>query len=255
MTIPISDDFKWSFSKLSLYETCPRAFWLQYLQKPPLPQQQNAFAEFGTLCHSLLEEYAKGELTADQLTDEYVKRYPNVVVHNFPPYPKGYDEKTFDQGLAYFESFDGFGDDFEVVSTEQKFTLKIGGYTFVGIADLVLKNKTTGTFITIDHKTKSESSMKKEIGTYRKQLYLYAENVFRKYGQYPSELEFNMIKSQQPIIEAFDPEIHRQTLEWAENLIDEINFEEDWNAKPNPYFCRNICGVLNYCEEGMECCK
>lgn len=255
MTIPISNNFRWSFTKLSLFETCPRAFMLQYLQDPPLPQQQNAFAEFGILCHSLLEEFAKGELPLEQLTAEYQKRYPDVVVHNFPPYPKGYAEKTYEQGLTYFENFAGFEDDFEVVSTEQKFLLKIGPYDFVGIADLVLRNKKTGELIVVDHKTKSESSMKNEIGTYRKQLYLYAQHVKEEYGQYPSEIQFNMIKSMNPIVEKFDEEKLKETLAWTEDSIDEILFEDDFPAKPDRYFCANICGVLNYCEEGQECCK
>lgn len=255
MNIPIPDKFDWSFSKLSTFETCPRAFQLQYLQDPPLPKQQNAWAEYGILCHIILEKFAKGELPVNQLTAEYKERYPDVVVHNFPPYPKGYAEKAFQQGIDYFESFSGFGDQYEVVSTEEYFHLNIGPYSFVGISDLVLRDKSTGELVVVDHKTKSESSMKNEIDLYKKQLYIYAEHVKNKYGQYPSQIQFNMIKSNQPIVEKFSIEKHEETLQWVEDTIDYIFFEQDWIAKPNQYYCRYICPVFQHCEAGMKACQ
>lgn len=255
MNIPIPEKFDWSFSKLSTFETCPRAFQLQYLQDPPLPKQQNAWAEYGILCHAILEEFAKGELPVNQLTAEYKERYPDVVVHNFPPYPKGYAEKAFQQGIDYFESFSGFGDQYEVVSTEEYFRLNIGPYSFVGISDLVLRDKNTGGLVVVDHKTKSESSMKNEIDLYKKQLYIYAEHVKNKYGQYPSQIQFNMIKSNQPIVENFSSKEHEETLQWVEDTIDYIFFEQDWIAKPNQYYCRYICPVFQHCEAGMKACQ
>lgn len=253
--IPITDNFTWSFSKLSSYDTCPYSFALQYLQDPPLPKQQNAWAEYGILCHSLLEEFAKGELPADKLTAEFIERYPDSVVHEFPPYPKGYAEKTYKQGIDYFNRFTGFGDQYDIVSTEEFFKIHIGPYPFVGISDLVLSDRNTGELVVIDHKTKSESSMKQEINLYRKQLYIYAEHVFRKYGKYPKEIRFNMIKSDQPIIEPFSLNNHLETLRWAESTIDNIIFEDEWPAHPNNYYCRYICPVFQNCEYGMEACK
>jgi len=255
MIKPIGNDFEWSFSKLSTFETCPYSFFLQYMQDPPLPKQQNAWAEYGILCHSLLEEYAKGELPANCLTAEYKKRYGDVVVHNFPPFPKGYAEKAFQQGVDYFDRFTGFGEQYEVVSTEEKFRINIGAYPFVGISDLVLRNKETGNLVVIDHKTKSESSMKNELELYKKQLYVYAEHVKRKYGKPPVSIQFNMIKGDQPITESFSEEKLQETLQWAEDTIDTIIMEEDWEAKPNNYYCRYICPMFNYCEPGMKLCE
>ena len=39
----------WSFSKLSCFDECPYCFYLQYMQDPPLPQQGNAWSDYGTL--------------------------------------------------------------------------------------------------------------------------------------------------------------------------------------------------------------
>lgn len=254
MTGVIDADFRWSFSKLSAYETCPLGFWLQYLQDPPLPQQQNAWAEYGILCHSLLEEFAKGELPAELLSAEYDARYDSVVQHQFPPFPKGYAEKTYKQGLAYFDSFTGFGEQYKVVSTEERFEIRIGPYIFVGVSDLVLKDKEDGKLIVIDHKTKSASSMKNEVETYKKQLYIYAEHVRQKYGEYPKTLMFNMIKSDQPIVESFNLDKHNETLRWVEETIDDILLESAWISKPNNFYCRYICSMFGDCEDGQRAC-
>ena len=204
----------------------------------------------------MLEEYGKGMLSADSLTAEYEARYSSSVVHSFPPTKKGdYAQKTYQQGLDYFAAFQGFGDQYEVVSTEDKFLLNIAGHNFVGVSDLILKEKDTGRLIVIDHKTKSESSMKNEIGTYRKQLYIYAEHVRQKYGRFPDEIRFNMIKPQNWIIEPFSEERHKETLQLVEDMIDVISIECEWREQPNYYFCRYICPMLQYCDEGQKFCR
>lgn len=251
----IDQNFKWSFSKLSTYNTCPFSFWLQYMQDPPLDKQQNAWAEFGNLCHELLEQYGKGELTLEQLPVEYEKRYSGTVVHNFPPTPKDYAEKAYRQGLEYFQNFKGFGDRYEIVSTEEKFQIKVGNYDFVGISDLVLRDKETGELIVIDHKTKSPSSMKKDLSVYRNQLHVYAEHVHQKYGRYPESTQFNMIKSQDSISEPFRLDIHSDSLRWIEDTIDLIHMEEDWEPNPDYYYCRWICPMLQHCQAGMDICQ
>ena len=178
------------------------------------------------------------------------------VAHSFPPTKVGdYGQKTFQQGIDYFSSFTGFGDQYDIVSTEDKFLLNIAGHNFVGISDLILKDRETGKMIVIDHKTKSPSSMKNEIGLYRKQLYIYAEHVKQKYGIYPDEIRFNMIKSRSWIIEPFSLTRHRETLQWVEDMIDVISIEEEWLEQPNYYFCRYICPMLQHCDEGQKFCR
>ena len=51
----------------------------------------------------------------------------------------------------------------EILSVEERFELDIRGNPFVGIADLVLRDKRDGGIIVIDHKSKSMQSMKKEL--------------------------------------------------------------------------------------------
>ena len=231
------------------------------MQDPPLPDEANAWSEFGTLCHTLLEEYSTGKLSELQLAEEYEKRYYDAVIHYFPPFPKGYADKTYQQGLDYFRSFDGFGDQYEIVSAEEKFETTLGPYPVIGISDLVLQNKETGGLIVVDHKTKSPSSMKRDYPLYRNQLYIYAAHVNDKYGQWPEALMFNMLKDPSTSIrEEFDPIQMGTTINWVEESIDNIYMEDYWPAtKANEiakggsdYFCQWICPVFQYCQEAQD---
>ena len=94
-----------------------------------------------------------------ELADAYEAEYDEAVKHYFPPFPKGLAGRYYDGGLQYFRSFDGFGDDMEILSVEDKFELDIRGNRFVGIADLVLRDNNTGGITVIDHKSKSMNSM------------------------------------------------------------------------------------------------
>ena len=75
-----------------------------------------------------------------ELADAYEAEYDEAVKHYFPPFPKGLAGRYYDEGLQYFRSFDGFGDDMEILSVEDKFELDIRDNRFVGIADLVLRD-------------------------------------------------------------------------------------------------------------------
>lgn len=230
---------------MSAFDQCPMSFKLQYIDK--VAQEDNAFAEYGTLCHTLLEEYAKGELSKEQLVQEYEKRYYTAVVHNFPPYPKGYAQRAYNEAYQYFQGFNGFGNEFEILSIEEKFETRIGGYLFSGIADLVLKDVQTGAIKVIDHKTKSVASMKKEFDQYRKQLYTYARYVYEKFGVYPESMAFNMIKTGEMIEIPFIKSEYDETMEWIVQTIESAILEFEWNVSSSPFFCQFICGVRKHC--------
>lgn len=102
-------------------------FKLTYLDNAE--QQGNGFADFGTLCHELLEGWAKGDIPIFALAEEYENRFDSVVTSPFPPFPKGLPQKYYEQGLEYFDLFDGFGEDYEILEVEDKFVIDIEGYT------------------------------------------------------------------------------------------------------------------------------
>lgn len=220
-------------------------FKLCYIDR--IKDDGNAFSDYGTFCHSLLEGWAKEEIPDFLLSELYQENYEQAVTHSFPPFPKGMPQKYFDAGLAYFESFQGFGDEWEVVSAEERFEIDVGGYPFVGVSDLVLRHKDTGALWVIDHKSKSASSMAKELNTYRRQLYTYAAHVKKKYGVYPAKLSFNMFKEGTFIDEEFDMDMFNDTMNWIVETIESILFETDWKVSTSSYFCRFVCPCLDAC--------
>lgn len=238
-------NFKFSFSSISAFSQCPMLFYLQYIQK--VPQIENSFAQYGSFCHSLLEAYSKNKIPDFALAEEYEKNYDANVTTAWPPFPKGMPQKYYEQGLQYFESFSGWGDNYEILSVEEKFQLDIGGYPFVGLADLVLRDKNTGDITVIDHKSKSSSTMAKDLPTYRRQLYIYAAYVKEKFGVYPKYLKFNLFRENDWVTEEFDLQQFEDTMKWVVETIEAILFETDWKVSSSSYFCRFVCSALMSC--------
>lgn len=158
-------------------------------------------------------------------------------------------QKYYDAGLDYFQNFNGFGN-VEILSVEERFELDIKGYKFVGLADLVIRDKNTGEIIVIDHKSKSANQMKKDLLTYRRQLYTYAAYVKQRFGVFPSRLQFNMFKEGTVIDEVFDQSVFEETMDWIVETIESILYESDWKVSTSPFFCRFVCSVFNGCPAG-----
>ena len=222
------------------------AYKLQYIDRKP--SDGNFFSDYGSFGHELLERWAKGELQAIALASEYDDLYNLSVTHDPPPFPKGMSQRYYEAGAKYFEKFSGFGENWEILAAEEKFSIEIRGHSFLGIADLVLRDKETGKITVIDHKSKSKSSMEKEIDTYRHQLYIYALFVKQKYGVYPEKIVFNMFKEGYLIEEVFDSAELEKTEAWIDDTITQIQSDTSFEASPNDYFCRFLCGVSEFCD-------
>lgn len=206
----------------------------------------NAFSDYGTFAHQLLDRWAKGELEPWQLQIEWEAGYEAAVTHDFPPFMKGYREKARVMCSEYFGKFDGFPG-YDIVSSERRFTVPIGPYEFEGIADLVLKSKEDGSLMVVDHKTKSPDSMRKELPKFRNQLYIYAAHVKHEYGEYPKTLAFNMLKTGELITEQFTEEQMKRTEEWAITTVDNICMDVEYIYQQDDFHCRFLCDVRAQC--------
>ena len=262
----LKDDHQFSYSQLSSFSDCPFGYYLKHIEGQP--EQSNGFAEQGSLIHDLIDKWAKKDLKKEQLVAEYQRRYPDEVVTSFPRMltSKGYAEKTYQQGLDYFENFDEFPG-FEIVSAEEKFEmpLKLTDGTerpFIAFVDLVLRNEFTGGLVVCDHKSKSLSTFKKEKEKMYKQQYLYAYFVYQKYKEYPEELMFNLFKEGNVTdSRPFSMEEYEKTLEWATDAIHKIESYDilDWMeckkqktpGKPD-MFCEYICSCRAACPNSVR---
>lgn len=248
-----------SFSQLQSFSECPYAFYLQKIERNP-DMVQNAFASQGTLIHDLLDQWAKGMLTKDQLPDEYAKRYPVEVVESWPRMlaAKGYAEKAFNIGLEYFKNFDEFKG-YKIIATEERFKIEIEGRQFVGIMDMIVEDEQTGELVLVDHKSKSLSSFKKAEDEMYRQQYLYSKYVMEKYGKYPNRLMFNLFKENgEKMQRRFSEQEYLNTLMWANEQMTKMEENDfvDWLAtkevqegKPD-FFCTELCSCRKICPNG-----
>lgn len=256
----IDKSHRYSYTQLESVSECPYMFYLERIEDNKSSLVGNSFAAQGTLIHDLIDKWAKGLLKKEELPAEYERRYPNEVANNWPRMlaAKGYAEKTYKQGLEYFENFDGF-EGFEIVASEQKFLTEIEGRPFAGIIDMVLKDEATGMYVILDHKSKSLSAFRKaEDKMYRQQL-VYSKYFLEKYGRFPDLLMFNLFKEGGMLMSReFDKTQYDDTMNWAVEQIKKIESFEllDWfetkegsGDKPD-FFCQNICSCRKICPNG-----
>lgn len=254
----LKDNHIYSFSQLTNFYNCPYAFYLDKVEHES--QVSNIFAEQGTLIHDLIDQWAKGQIEAEDLADEYCKRYPNEVITSAPKMLAriGYEDKAFNLGLDYFKNFDCFAG-FEIVDTEKKFRTDIEGRPFVGVVDMVCKDQKTGEWIILDHKSKSLKAFKDAEDEMYKQQYMYSKFFFEKYGFFPDRLVFNLfkeggLKQERP----FKIEEYNETLKWATECIEKIESFDAMDfiteckekTKKECFFCENLCGVREHCPNG-----
>ena len=257
----LPDKHVYSYSQLSSFDECVYNFYLQKIEGLE-KEASNAFAEKGSLIHDLLDQWAKKVLTKEEMIEEYERRYSDEVVSAWPRMlsSKGYAAKAYEQGLHFLENFDEF-EGFEVLSAEEKFKLDLplaDGTTkpFIGIIDMLLKEKKSGDLIICDHKSKSMTSFKKEENKMYRQQLLYATYVNEKYGQFPQRLMFHLFNESGVKMERlFSLADYRETIQWATDQIKKIESYTvvDWLSckERADFFCWELCGSRKQCPNGV----
>ncbi len=241
-----------SFSQLTTAQECPYQYYL--LKIAGVEPEENAFAQAGTLAHQLLAGWAKGEIPIKELPVQWIQRFSRSVTAEFPYYlaSKGYASKLFDSVLTYFEHFDGFSG-FEIIGAEQEFQSSVAGEHFVGIIDLILRNKSTGGLMLVDHKSCSLSTFRKNKEQMYRQLLLYSKFCADEYGVFPETLRFNLFKENLYDEHPFDREDYVAARLWAEGIIKEMKEKDvtDWfETKPEYFKCVNLCNCRGECAFG-----
>lgn len=243
----VLDSMRWSYSSANAFTTCPRMFYLTYLEgHDRLP---NAFAEWGSFGHEILEKYYKGKLQMFDLSQYYEDNYRENVVTSFPPSRgNAMEDNYYKAGLSYFESFEDPYCKDEILGVEQKFKKEIGGSSFVGIIDLIVKDHESGNIFIVDHKSKGKFKSQEELHNYLRQLYLYSLYVKDTYGAEPSKLVFNMFRAGNTEEIPFSKEEQVAAEDWLKTTIESAYKEEKFDPNPSSYFCDYICSVRDKCK-------
>ena len=248
-------NWTWSFSRVCAFKSCLYAAYLQYVEEHE--SEPNAYAQFGTVCHETLEKYLKGELDMFTVSQYYQDNYPNIVTCDFPA-NKYVDlgQKTYEQGLEYFNSINFDFDRYEILGVEQELLFKVGKYPFKGYADAIYKDKETGEIILRDHKTSSFKYLKSgevsktnaaHFQDFKRQEYLYCIPLIEKYGKV-DYLSWNMIRDQREIKIPFNKDEYEEAINWCISTIKDVEQEMLWLPDTSQsYRCSVICNQRHRC--------
>ena len=272
----------YSFSRLSAFHQCKKEYYLNYAvsvyeckdcgklfweQKDQpahscpscggsslkvLKKKNNAFAEYGSFVHELMEKTAKGELAEYELLSIYEEEYPVYVPSEFPPNSfTDLAESYYMDGYRFLMNFEGVGEDYETVDVEKHFTADFDGFSLQGFIDLLLKDK-DGSFVVWDWKSKKKFASKAEQAKYAHQLYLYSKYVFDTYGVFPKTLIFYHFRADKPTVIKFDEKAYKEALKWASDTVKEIEKNTDYPCTVDDFYCKNLCNWRHVCEHGRE---
>lgn len=253
----------WSYSRINSYYQCPKMFYMSYIDKAE--SIDSAFAQWGSLCHSILDDYAKGNLLEFELGDTYEVRYPEYMTERFPPNKwTDLNAKYYDNGKEFFDDFEGFPEHWEIIASEQEIRIDIGGIRVRGFIDLIIRDKRDGRIIIVDHKSKAKFKNEQELEHYGYQLYFYAIWVYENFGEWPKELIFNMFRIRDEKHIAFTEDGLQKAIGWLkenvnnifedEDFLDKVELEYQEKGEPIPenlqadFFCRHLCSVRYHCE-------
>ena len=153
------DTMTWSFSRLNSYYNCTYEWRLHYLECNK--SENGFFGEYGSLIHTILEKYAKGELSLFDLNQYYEEHFNEYVPHDAPP-NKYVDirQSYYDKGIEYLNNIDLYLEKYEILGVEKEVNFRIGDKDFVGYIDLLVRDKETNEIVIIDHKSASIKILK-----------------------------------------------------------------------------------------------
>ena len=248
----IIDNMLWSFSRLNSFYNCPHEWYEKYIMCQY--GSSGFFSEFGSCCHTVLEKYAKGEISIFELSQAYEDEFYKTVHHDAPK-NKHVDIKQsyFDKGLDYFDNIDLDLENYEVLGVEKEVRFKIDDKDFIGFIDLLLKEKKTGKIIILDHKSASIKFLKngkiskkdqEHVREFIRQLQLYSVAVKEEYGRV-DELWWNLFKDRNWLKLPWTQEDHDEAIQWAKDTIKLIENERAYPPNQSSYYCWNLCSQRN----------
>lgn len=250
------DNMRWSFSRLSTYEKCPYAFYLQYVEKRK-DGESNWYAENGSACHKVIENLLKHKIKLEEAGEYYLKLL-KCCEHEE-------NESTIEKCLNYFANLEPLDEKYEILGVEKKINFKIGSfqyvgacYKFIGICDIILKDTTTDEIILVDNKSsdcffgKKGSVLKAQeenFETYKKQMYLYCKAIKDEMGLTVNKIVWNHFKDDGKLsVIDFNEQDYWKTLEWATSTIEKIKSDSNFECNKSFIFCHRLCNYRNNCE-------
>lgn len=230
----------YSFSKLTTFEQCPFQYYLNYILGEK--GETNAFAQYGSFMHELLEKYEKKELALEELANEFEENFDVYITKEFPFY-KLY-QSYYDDGLNFLTDFKGFPN-CKIIEAEKYFALPVQmdeqeDFNVRGFIDLIYKDE-KGRLVVHDWKSKAGFKTKAEQKKYARQLYMYSYYIKEKYGKAPDLLRFGMFRKQQYVDIPYNEADFEGTFDWIRETVSAIRQETKFRQNKDDFFCGKLC--------------
>jgi len=248
----VLDGMVWSYSNLKAFTDCPYLWYMKYIECE-CDKRDNVYGQFGSFCHSLLEQYLKGNIEKNQLADKYEKEfYDNVteiILDKSDP-----TEKLYNYGMNYFACPSIDRQNTVPIFVEKNIEFNVGKHKFRGIIDFMYKENDD--MVILDHKTSDypvgkngniKKSKENMMDGYIKQLALYAYGVEQVTGVRPKRIGWNFIRANRFYIIELTDKMVEDTLAWANETIDTIYNCEEFQKKESFMMCKTLCDLRGQC--------
>jgi len=255
-------NMQWSFSRLSTFIQCPYSFYLKYVvaNDDLYFPEDNFYAEFGSFVHSIFAKILSKQMTLAEASEYYASEFDNNVIY--------FTRQTI-MDNSYFACANYLAetnlewlDDYEIIGIEKEVHFKVGRHKFIGYIDLLLRDKSDGRIVIVDHKSskpfftlsgKVRAQSAKDFYKYRLQMYLYARAVFEEYGEYPKELVWHHYKNDGVLTTIpFVMDEYNDTLDATKTTIRNIGKEKEFPANLEYFYCNELCDYRGSCEYKQE---
>jgi hypothetical protein len=247
----------WSFSRLNAFYNCPYEWKRKYIDGEN--GEGSFYSEYGSLFHSLLEQYLKGNVERKGLKDYYSDKWGEYIEHDLMTKDGEIDfekeQQYYDLGLEYIDHHLPDLSKYNILGVEKKVEFEVAGFSMIGFIDLLLEDKKTGEITIWDHKSsamkfkkngepyKSEEQHWKD---FQRQLYLYSVPILEEYGRV-DYLSWNLFRQGYVKTIPWNQADFEEARSWAVETIDKISQEENWEPKEDFFYCRNLCGFRDSC--------
>lgn len=255
------DSMIWSYSRLTAFAQCKYQFYLKYIvaDDSQYLAEGNYYAEVGSFVHSILEMVFKNELSVEDAGQYFADHFDDNVFYK----TRGnLMDRRYEACANYFADLDlDWLCDCDILGVEKEIDISIEGYRFTGYIDLLIRDKTNGDIILLDHKSarnpvsaktgKLLKSSEKSYESYKHQMYLYSMYVKREYGKYPTYIAWNHFADGGIVILPFDLAELNAAKDWLVSTIHAIEREEEFDCTQDYFYCHNLCDFRNSCEYNL----
>ena len=151
-------DKLWSWSKINCFHTSPYEYYLKYIKKAKEDRADSIYTTTGGLAHNILEKFYTGEITYEQMIDEFEDGWIVAADIADLKFDRADEERNAQIKDKYYENLVHFFNNHTVLKNkpiiEQFVKVKIGNNLFQGYIDLAFKDE-QGCITIQDWKTSS----------------------------------------------------------------------------------------------------